>query len=566
MRIFIWIFIIVFTCSGHTLIAQSVHYSRHDQIGQLTAKLNSLTEPNKNVHSAFGNVYRVDIPEMNLDSLSTKSKGIYRKIYVDNQDLIDLDQSIERKGILRHFYRDKANLLSLEKEGIKVYLNPLIHISGGRDSGRSGAAFRNSRGFVMRGSIDEKAYFYTSLIETQASYLQYQSDRFDAANAIDGQGFFKPYKSEVSNLKGYDFLNAKAYFGLAVTQHINLELGHGNHFIGHGYHSLLLNDYSQNYFYVSLDTRVWKLHYKNIFAELAGITSNVSGVTRLLPKKYMAAHYLSYKPKSWLEIGIYEAVVFSRENNFEFQYLNPIIFYRTVEQFLDSPDNVLLGANAKITLFKKYHLYGQFILDELKVREVFDSAGWWGNKYGLQAGIYSYDFLNVDQLDIRIEGNLVRPFTYSHLWKLEEFPEVSTANYSHFSQPLAHPLGSNFHEIVATIGYSFTPRLRVNGKWLFAKQGQNILSSEEPPSIINYGSDILLPNGSREGNFGHTLLQGELRTISHVGLELNYDLYHNVTLQAAFSAHTDTSYKDNQINQYIGFGLMVNSINFQVDY
>ena len=563
-RIQLIIFCVAFTLSG-SVIGQSVHYSRHDHAGILTAKLNALYDADKNLHSAIGNVYRSDIPTLDLDSLSAKSQGVYSKVYVDNQDRFDLDMRSERTGVLRHFYQDKANLFSLEREGLKVYLNPLIHVSGGNDTGRSDPAFRNTRGFVLRGSIDDKAYFYSDLRETQANYLQYQSDRFDEANAIDGQGFFKPYDSQVSNLQGYDFLNATAYFGLAVTQHINLELGHGNHFIGHGYHSLLLNDYSQNYFYVSLDTRVWKLHYKNIFAELASITSNVTGVTKLLPKKYMAAHYLSYKPTRWLELGIYEAVVFSRENNFEFQYLNPIIFYRTVEQFLDSPDNVLLGANAKISIKNKYHLYGQVVIDELKVREVFSEAGWWGNKYGLQAGAYTYDFLGIDQLDLRLEGNLVRPFTYSHLWRLEEFPQVSTANYSHFSQPLAHPLGSNFWELVSTVGYAITPRLRVNAKYLYAKQGQNTPPTDSTFGV-NFGSDILVPNGTREDNFGHTLLQGDLRTISHASVDLNYDLYHNVTLQAVYSYHTDTSYKNNQINQYLGFGLMVNSKNYQVDY
>lgn len=560
----LFMFCIAFTMSG-SLIGQSVHYSRHDHIAQLSAKLSALYDPDKNLHAAIGNVYRSDIPDLDLDTLSDKNQGIYHKVYRDNQDRFGLDQQVQRTGIWRHFYKDRANLFSLERDGIKVYLNPLIHVSGGNDTGRSDTAFRNTRGFVLRGNIDGKAYFYSDLRETQANYLQYQSDRFDAANAIDGQGFFKPYVSQVSNLRGYDFLNANAYFGLAVTEHINLELGHGNHFIGHGYHSLLLNDYSQNYFYVTLDTRVWKLHYKNIFAELASITSNVSGVTRLLPKKYLAAHYLSYKPTRWLEVGIYEAVVFSRENNFEFQYLNPIIFYRTVEQFLDSPDNVLLGANAKVAIKTKYHLYGQFVIDELKFREVFDDAGWWGNKYGLQAGAYTYDFLGVDQLDLRLEGNLVRPFTYSHLWRLEEFPQVSTANYSHFSQPLAHPLGSNFWEIVSTVGYAITPRLRVNGKYLFAKQGQNPTTSDGE-EIVNIGSDILIPNGSRRDNFGNTLLQGDLRTISHASIDLNYDLYHNVTLQAVYTYHTDTSYKNNQINQYLGLGLMVNSKNYQVDY
>ncbi len=542
--------------------SQSDHYSRHQRQGQVAIKMQYKYGTDKNVHQAFGNVYRSDIPDVALDSLSKKSGEIYEDLYRDNQDRFDFAEA-DRSGILKHFYDNRANMFKLEKENFNVYLDPMLFVAGSRSGSdeQENAVFRNTRGFVLRGSIDEKAYFYSELRETQANFLQYQNDRFDAASSIDGQAFFKAYESQVSSLEGYDFLNATAYFGLRLSDHISIELGHGNHFIGNGYHSLLLNDYSQNYFYLTLDTRVWKFDYRNIFAELSSVASNITGTTTLLPKKYMAAHYLSYKPKKWLELGLFEAVVFSRENNFEFQYLNPIILYRTVEQFLDSPDNVMLGANVNIRLAKDYQLYGQVIVDELKVREVFADTGWWGNKYGLQAGVLGYDIFGIDQLDVRLEGNLVRPFTYSHVFPVEGFTDISTANYSHFSQPLAHPLGSNFRELVMTLSYAVTSDIWLNAKYLYAQKG-------EDADGINVGGNILTPNrripaGTRDGDFGHFLLDGELRTINHFSMDINYQFYHNMRLQAQFIYHDEPSY---QGNTYLGLGILVNSFNYPVDY
>lgn len=59
-----------------------------------------------------------------------------------------------------------------------------------------------------------------------------------------------------------------------------------------------------------------------------------------------------------------------RKSFFELQYLNPVILYRAVEHFLDSPDNVILGTNVKWNPIKGISLYGQFVMDEFKLSEV----------------------------------------------------------------------------------------------------------------------------------------------------------------------------------------------------
>jgi hypothetical protein len=172
----------------------------------------------------------------------------------------------------------------------------------------------------------------------------------------------------------------------------------------------------------------------------------VKGGDRLIPKKYFATHHLSLNLTDRINIGLFESIVFSRPNHFELQYLNPVIFYRTVEQMVGSPDNAMIGADMSLKLGRSIKLYGQLLLDELIIKNLLKQNGWWGNKYGIQAGLQCFDVAGIDHLDMRVEFNLVRPYTYSD--------SDSTANYSHHLQPLAHPMGANFYETILQMRYA----------------------------------------------------------------------------------------------------------------
>ena len=67
----------------------------------------------------------------------------------------------------------------------------------------------------------------------------------------------------------------------------------------------------------------------------------------LLDKKYAAIHHLSVNPTKWLTLGLFEAVIFGRKNDFDFVYLNPVIFLRTAEKQNNSPDNGFVGFDFK---------------------------------------------------------------------------------------------------------------------------------------------------------------------------------------------------------------------------
>jgi hypothetical protein len=231
--------------------------------------------------------------------------------------------------------------------------------------------------------LDDKIYVQSTILENQFSFPSFYRDKIERHHAVPGAGHYK-YITNSSLYKplGYDFFISNAQFGFKVSKHVHVQLGHGSNVIGDGIRSLFLSDYAQEYFYLKLNTTVWKLQYQNIFAELSANTFNNTQGNVLLPKKYMAAHTLQLQILPKWHVGVFESVVFHRNDHFEFQYLNPVIIYRSVEGSIGSPDNVMLGINTNLDLFHHISIYGQLLIDEFVRKEAFNNTGWWGNKFG----------------------------------------------------------------------------------------------------------------------------------------------------------------------------------------
>jgi len=475
----------------------------------------------------------------------------------------EVDNSIprqEKKGVFGLLYNNRANFYEVNTENFTLRANPVLNIQFGKEGDRN--IIRNTRGAEVRGTIDDKVYYYTRIIDNQRNFLGYTEATIEKYDAVPGHGTYKNFQSSViDDFVGYDYFDAEGYVGLDVSKNVALELGHGQHMIGNGMRSLLLSNTGDNYFYLKLNTRIWKLQYQNIWAELNSLSFRSLPGDRLLTKKYMATHYLSYKPSKKFEIGLFETVIFERENQFELQYLNPMILYRVIESGLGSPDNVLLGMNANYTFGGHFQLYGQLVLDEFKLDELTEGTGWWANKFGYQLGLKYYNALNVDHLDLQMEYNTVRPYTYTHGRSLEELPAFSKSSYSHHSQPLAHPLGANFNEVLASAKYQISDKVYLQGRAMLTQYG-------EDGEGDNLGNNILLVNTSRNMDFGNETGQGLQTDIMMLGLNASYQLMYNYYLDVdVIYRKSDSELESRNIDtKYIGFGLRVNMGRETIDY
>ncbi|HZV70531.1 MAG TPA: capsule assembly Wzi family protein [Saprospiraceae bacterium] len=420
---------------------------------------------------------------------------------------------LSKHPLWKTFYRTPAHFYEVDVKDFYLRVDPLIHFGGGCETNDGITTFTNQRGLSMRGAIGQNVFFQTSIYDSQVRYANYINRFTDSSGVVPGAGFYKNYVSSfLKTTNGRDFLLATAYVGVNLGKYIGFQLGHGQQFIGDGIRSLFLSDFSPPYFSLKINTRIWKFHYQNIFAELAADDfRSVSGKDEPVPKKYLAAHYLSFKPGRNFSISLFEAVVFDRPGHqFELQYLNPIILYRTVEGTIGSPDNVILGLNARANIKKTISAYGQFVLDDIQIGQILDGhLDWWGNKFGHQLGIKYINAFGVNSFDAQLEWNQIRPYTYSHYNK--------NANYSNYKQALAHPLGANFNEWIISIRYRVSDQLKLESNIYLIKKGEDIDS-------ISYGGDINVANIKRPADYGHTIGEGVATDIVFWTSSLQYEL------------------------------------------
>jgi hypothetical protein len=279
-----------------------------------------------------------------------------------------------------------------------------------------------------------------------------------------------------------------AWADYKAGRYFHLTLGRGKNFFGEGLRSLFLSDNAYSYPYFKLTTTAWKIRYVNLFAAMSDIRGT-DGRWNDFDLKFTSMHYLSWNALKRLNVAVFEAIVWQDNDpkyrrGFDLNYLNPVLFYRPTEFSLGSPDNALLGFAVNVRIARKTLLYSQLMFDEFLLSNVRAGEGWYGNKQGLQLGVTGHDAFKQPGLTLRAEFNYVRPFMYTH--------SDTRQNYAHFNQPLAHPYGSNFLELLVQ-GQWRKDRWLLSDVFSFAVLGQDTSSADNG----SYGSNLFLPESAR---------------------------------------------------------------------
>jgi len=496
-------------------------------------------------HTSSKQYYRADVARMaerlklsNI-KLGKRTESEVQYLMDDNAEWLDSIKSktknpiwLFKRGSKAALYREPATLGRVEVKDFNLRINPIFAFRFGAESAQSGLKLVNTRGVDLRFNIKKVVSGYFMFTENQTltpGYVQsrYLRDSLNKIEAVPGETYWKEYDSKVFKIKnGVDYFQARGYININALNYFNITFGHDKNFIGNGYRSMFLSDNSPAYLFLKLNTRIWKINYQNIFCELTN--QYTRGGDQLLPKKYGAFHHLDIDIARWLNIGFFEGVIMNRSKHFELQYLNPIIFYRSIEQVVGSPDNSLIGIDFKSNLFDHVSLYGQFLLDEFNFKRLVAKDKWWGNKYALQVGIKYIDI--VPNLDAQLEFNMARPFMYGHDMRVN-----GNANYTHYNQALAHPLGANFNEVIFIARYQPIKRLFMSLKYIYSAYGEDTIN-HQLNTVMNFGGDIFRNNSGLTANnstgaiseIGHKQLQGVRATQHYVNFRASYMFWHNV--------------------------------------
>lgn len=366
-----------------------------------------------------------------------------------NPDLVFKDKGEYYYWITQKLF--KEHFLIFKGDDFWCGVDPIIDLELGQDFNDTDhpIKFWNTRGIRIQAKFFKNFAFETSIYENQATLLNYQSNyvlthgefrvsdhTYKQENAIiPGYARTKPF-----NTTGFDFAFAKGYFNYQPTQWLTIEAGNGNHFIGHGYRSLLLSDFSVNYPYLKPEFLLFndRLQYNILYASQQNLYRLPFHVTpeANYERKLSVGHYLDYSFNKHLQIGIFENSTWVRVDSlgatpFKLAALNP--FFGT-ELLADNDNNYngLYGINVSLSI-KSIKLYSQLVIDNKKLG-------------GYQLGVNLYNLL-IPNIDFQLEYNQTKGGTY--------LSENKRANYNHSNLPLAHPLGHNFQEIIAVIDFKY---------------------------------------------------------------------------------------------------------------
>lgn len=433
----------------------------------------------------------------------------------------------------------KLNLSNNEEKDFSFSAIPLISIGGALDFSIDSSYFEMGAGLQLSFQYKDKWYGSLDYLTSNSSSPVYVGNYINQTKIVPSLGYASPTQL------GYSFTRASGFIAYAPNKFFEFKAGVGKNFIGDGYRSLLLSDNSFQYPYLRINTTFWKLRYTNLFCMLDDIRLSNSVNDKTI-KKFTSIHYLDWNISRRVSVGIFESVVWQAKDTLynrqlDVNYFNPIIFYRPIEYSLGSSDNALMGLNVKVKITNRYQFYSQFILDEFLLKEVLDGRGWWANKYGVQVGLKAIEPFKVKGLFVQSEFNVVRPFTYSH--------GSVTQNYGHYNQPLAHPMGANFWEVVTHINYQFK-NFVISNQTNFALYGSD-------STYLSYGGNIYQSYSNRAQEYYNRIGQGVSNDIFYnkfsVAILLNFK--QNLRLEIAHIYRSITNEFGSNQQNFIQFSL-----------
>lgn len=446
----------------------------------------------------------------------------------------DDSQARKKNGPVKNWLKDyhwQNSLINVEREPqgeepvFRLYIDPLLNLQSmnvmedGNDT-VAGRYYINTRGITAHGDIGTRVSFETSFYENQAFFPGYIKDFAEGTQVIPGQGRWKRFKTT-----GYDYAMATGYISYSPNRFFNAQIGSGKHFVGDGYRSLLLSDNAFSYPYARLTG--WfgpnnMFQYTQIYASLMNLLANSPvppGTERLFQKKAASFTQLSVNIGRIAEVSLFQSLIWTAADDRNKQclrlaYFNPVMFTSVIDFGLNDRDNYSIGGTFHVDVLKTLRVYGQVVADDFGkgVR----------HKTGFQLGVKYYNAFTLKHLHLQFEMNKVNPYTYSATDSMQSF--------THYNQPLAHPLGANFIEYNGSLQY------KIGDFFLHTRFSMATIGADTAGHV--YGQDVFVSDaladnttfGSNTNYFG----RGEevkLTTIdASIGYMISYASNLNVSL------------------------------------
>lgn len=426
-----------------------------------------------------------------------------------------LDAAIpSKRPILRYIYQVQPDAIHIHTDDFFLVVNPVLYTEAAKENNVAQTEYTNTRGIELRGRILNKLGFYTMLADDQEKPASYIAAYERRAQSFPGKTYY-----HLSPTGNYDFFLARGYLDASFfREHLNVTFGYDNNFSGVGIRSLILSDFSPPATFLRLRAHWNRFSYQSLFLQLTADYQKTGGDYRLA-QKYAAIHQLGFRARPWLNFGIFESSIFGEKDQLKATELIPVIGYQTLARSLGANQKTALGLWFKAIALRHLQFYGQAYFDRLNFSEI-NNNGWWGNQVGIQLGGKYFDAFSVANLDLQGEVNLVRPFTYGS--------KGDDKDYTNYNQPLAHPDGAGFAEIIGTIHYQPFNKLFLSAKAVYSLRGTD-------SGLLHNGINPLETQSLRAGDYGYGLVPGVNQEALYLNLNAAYEIRPNLFLEAGIT-------------------------------
>lgn len=472
----------------------------------------------------------VDAARRSLDSLAVRDSAERMLSSGNRAQLARLRGETARPGAAwtqqrLPLYENGHDFLSWRGERYGLQVNPLFYgyvgpAARSTESGRlaNGTAWRNTRGLRLSGHIGDHFFFESRLTENQ---WQPVWDEFENNTA--------PRTSHISFHEpgtAYDFFGAVGVVGFR-TRHVEVRLGRDRNHWGSGQGSVFLSDFGTAYDHAQVRATLGPVQYTYLLARFLD-TDRDRRAGPFRPSRYAVFHRFVFQVTDALDLSFYEGIVMQpdtvgaqrSDTGFDPAYLNPVTLFRGIERDLGSPDNALIGVGGAWRPLDGARLYGQLVLDELRVSEIGNE--WWGNKWGWTLGLHLAE-PGIPHLSARLEATRIRPYVYSH--------QTGATAFTHLDDVGGHPAGPNSVDLSLFLDYDPPGPWHglLNAAWTV--RGRNDIA-DDGTVTANYGSDPTVSFQNRVRSRGVTTLQGIRQRQGLLEAAVAYEVLPNLRVTA----------------------------------
>jgi hypothetical protein len=340
----------------------------------------------------------------------------------------------------------QESFLQIDSPDFYLYADPLMDFEKGKESpGKE--AYVNTRGFRAGVRIGRKFAIGTTFYENQASFTRALNDYVDSFRIVPGQG-------RVHNQTTYDwdYAHSSGYLSFSPVDWLNLQLGQGKNFLGDGYRSLLLSDFSYSYPYLRVTWQTKRLMYSWMLAQTDIYKTNASD-RFVFRYNVLGIHLLSVNVTDWIQLSaIQQSLFYHPDTLTRFKLTSDMLNPVMMPLFSKSNVHSMWGANVKIWLAPGLFVYNQWM---------FDNLGGIGTvRKGVQAGFKYFGCGALNGLFAQGEFNRVEAGVYTNSEK--------GMDWRHYNQPMAHPYGNHFEEYLANISWQLK-RWQLSGRCVYAQ-------------------------------------------------------------------------------------------------